>query len=111
MVSKKTASNPNWITDELDRIREYYGPVLKERFYVIEHTPAYNTGGYYDQNIPAKNRMVSPYFDTEDEAKAWMDEHEPDKGKFLHIWKDQLFERKIREWKYDYGYNRTRPQH
>jgi len=106
MVKAKVERDPDWLSKELKRIKDHYGPVLQERFYVIEHRPAYNTGGYYDQDIPAENRKVSPYFDTEAEAQAWMDKHEPDKGKSLHIWKDQLFERKLREWRSHHGYNK-----
>lgn len=103
MVKKK--SSTGFLEDELFLPK---WPVLDERWYVIEHTPAYNTGGYYDQDVPAKNVKVSPYFNDENAAKTWMDEHEPDKGKVLIVWKDQLFERKVREWRYDYDYNRTR---
>lgn len=65
---------------------------------MIEHTPGYNTGGYYDQDIPAKNRVVSPSFDSEGEAKAWMDEHEPDKGNTLIIKRKRLIRREWTEW-------------
>lgn len=103
--AKKTARS--WIDVRAD-IMKALGDVIGERYYVIEHTPAYNTGGYYDQDVPASNVMVSPYFDTEDEAVSWMNDHEPDEGKKLYIWKDKLYERTVRDWRYDYSYNRNR---
>lgn len=65
---------------------------------VIEHKPAYNTGGYYDQDIPAESVTVSPVFDTEEEAQAWMDRHEPDEGKTLHVKRKRLLRREWTEW-------------
>ena len=65
--------------------RDRESPVLKTRWFVLEIRPAYNTGGYYDQDIPEERRVVSPYFDTQELAQDWMDKHEPDKGKHLKI--------------------------
>ena len=109
MVKKKESEyGIDWLQSTLDRIESEYGPVLQERFYVIEHTPAYNTGGYYDQDVPAENHIVSPYFETEAAAQSWMDEHVPDKGKSLFIRKEQMQERTrvTREWRPDYQFNR-----
>jgi hypothetical protein len=71
---------------------------IKFRWYVVEHTPGYNTGGYYDQDIPAKSVKVSDYFDTEDQAQSWMDRHEPDKGKELIVKRHRLLKRSFTEW-------------
>src|SRR5689334_11272160 len=71
---------------------------IKFRWAVNEHTPGYNTGGYYDNDVPAKNTIVSPYFDTEEEAQDWMDEHEPDKGKSLNVVRHRLVKREYTEW-------------
>lgn len=106
--AKQTDSVRDWIARDLERIESEYGPVIKERYYVIEHRPAYNTGGYYDQDVPAENKVVSPFFNTEDEAQDWLDKHEPDKDKSLHLRKEKLQERThvTREWRTDYKFNR-----
>lgn len=75
-----------------------YSEILDTRWLVIEHTPAYNTGGYYDQDIPEKNEIVSPYFKTKEEAVAWMNDHVPDKGKTLWVRHQNKRSRTIIEW-------------
>jgi len=87
------------MAEELARVRAHFGPVLQSRWYVEEYTPGYNTGGYYDQDIPAEFVRVSRYFDTPEEAEKWKDEHEPDKGKKLLIRRENLYERKYKEWR------------
>lgn len=96
------------LLEQREALERQYGPVLKERYYVIEHRPAYNTGGYYDQDVPAENTRVSPFFDTLKEAQTWMDAHEADKGKTLLLRKQKLQERTVvtREWRTDYKFNR-----
>ena len=69
-----------------------------ERWYVGEHTPAYNTGGYYDTDVPAKTVRVSAFFDTEKEAQDWADMHEADEGNELRICHDLLLEKTVRSW-------------
>ena|SRR6476661_2743175 len=71
---------------------------IRIKWQVIEHTPGYNTGGYYDQDIPAKNVVVKDECKTEAEARAWMDRHEPDKGKSLHIQMRRLVRRYYDSW-------------
>ncbi len=71
---------------------------IKFEWCVIEHTPGYNTGGYYDTDVPAKNVVVSPYFGTEKEATMWMNAHEPDKGNSLHVKRRRLLKRTWTEW-------------
>lgn len=71
---------------------------IRFSWHVVEHTPGYNTGGYYDQDIKARNVKVSPDFDTEAEAQAWLDEHEPDEGNSLVIKRMRLVRRVITEW-------------
>lgn len=68
------------------------------RWFVIEHTPAYNTGGYYDQDVRETNVVVSPPFDREEDATLWMSQHEPDRGKELRIRRDRLVRRVYEEW-------------
>lgn len=71
---------------------------IRFRWCVVEHTPAYNTGGYYDQDIKAKNVVVSEYFDTEEQAIAWRDRHEPDEGNTLFVKRERLVQRSYQEW-------------
>lgn len=91
MVQKKPSGRN--ILDVIREQAEEYNkrcPIIASRWYVIEVTPAYNTGGYYDEDIPEKRVMVSSYFETQSEAQAWMDQHEPDKGNMLKIQKENL---------------------
>lgn len=91
--------NPNWLQEEFARIDEQTKRnTIKFEWCVIEHTPGYNTGGYYDQYVPEENIVVSPYFGTEAEAVAWKDKHEPDKGKSLHVKRRRLIKREWTEW-------------
>lgn len=78
--------------------RELEQNTIRFAWVVMEHTPGYNTGGYYDTDVPAKNVMVSAHFDTEEEAQAWMDAHEADKGKSLHIQRRRLVRRVYEDW-------------
>lgn len=83
----------------LDRhAKELEKNTLAFKWAVIEHTPGYNTGGYYDTDVPAKNVVVSDYFKTEAEAQTWMDAHEPDKGNKLFIQRYRLLRRVYEEW-------------
>jgi hypothetical protein len=76
--------------------RELEEKTIGFRWYVVEHTPAQSGFGYYDEGYPARNVVVSDYFETEKEAQEWFDNHEPDFGKSLHIKRD----RKVREVTY-----------
>jgi hypothetical protein len=99
MVQEKDAAKKrqqrmkDFLEEERRRMEEN---TVDRRWYVVEHTPGYNTGGYYDQDIPAENHVVSPYFKTKKEAQEWFDKHEPDKGKTLRI----ESQRKIRQVHY-----------
>lgn len=68
------------------------------RWVVVEHTPAYNTGGYYDEDIPAKDVVVAGDFFNEKTAQEWIDKHEPDEGNTLIIKRKRLIKREITEW-------------
>lgn len=101
MVQEKGAaqSRKNDLTDFLRKSAEEYDrSIVKTTWAVWEHTPGYNTGGYYDQDIPAENHLVSPWFDTKEEAVAWRDRHEPDKGNCLLIGHSDLTEKLVRRW-------------
>lgn len=86
MVSPKEVPS---IKDDLkalaDDIKVRY-PVVEERWVVVEQTPSWDDEGYWGSVYhPAENHEVSPYFDTEEKAKAWMDMHVADKGKRLFV--------------------------
>lgn len=65
-------------------------PLIQTRWHVIEVRPAYTESGYYGQSFPERSVKVSPYFDTQDEAVAWTENYEPDKGKFFSIKRENL---------------------
>lgn len=77
--------------DFLAREREKYEKsIIKTVWFVVETTPAYNTGGYYDTDVEEVNIGVSPDCDSAEEAREWMDRHEPDEGKYLRVAKSHL---------------------
>lgn len=71
---------------------------IRFRWAVNEHTPEYDYGDGWSHPIPAENRIVSPFFDTEEAAVEWMDRHEPDKGKSLNVVRHRLLRRTWTEW-------------
>jgi hypothetical protein len=80
------------------------GTPIAKRYFVVEVTPSvrYDAGdGHggtrYDWTRE-KSVVVSPYFDTAAEAKAWMDKHEPDEGKGLVVKHQTLYEKVVRNW-------------
>lgn len=77
---------------------EYDKTVVKTVWGIVEHTPGYNTGGYYDQDIPAEDKLVSPWFDTKKEANAWRDKHEPDKGNYLLLAHKDFRRQVVESW-------------
>lgn len=99
MVKKKgeEEARKNRFQDTLNRVNER-NPVVETKWSVEEVTPGYNTGGYYDQDIPEHFGQVSPFFNTREEAQAWMDEHEPDDGKYLAIRKHVAREMRMINW-------------
>lgn len=101
MVQEKNAATKR--VEALQRERReaqerFQKSIVKTVYGVLEVTPAYNTGGYYDQDIPEKRVLVSPDFATKAEAEEWMDQHEADKGNHLLIAVNHLRERTFRDW-------------
>lgn len=95
-AAKKRKDNLNeFLRKEAERYRK---SVVKTQWAVWEHTPGYNTGGYYDQDVPAENKLVSPWFDSKEEAEEWRDRHEPDKGNYLLIGHSDLTRRVVENW-------------
>lgn len=80
------------------RSRELEENTIKFSWHVVEHTPGYTEWGYYGDDVPAKNVRVSPDFDNEADAQAWMGRHEPDNGKSLHIQRMRLLRRTYTDW-------------
>lgn len=101
MVQEKDAvKNRMQSVRELEKkcVQELEQNTIKFSWHVGEHTPGYNTGGYYDTDISEKNVKVSPVFDTEEEARDWMNAHEPDEGKTLYIKRMRLVRRTHLDW-------------
>lgn len=98
MVTKKGEKRSgHWLMEELRRLDER-APIVDTKWSVVEVTPGYNTGGYYDQDIPENVVIVSPFLDSREEAEAWRDEHEPDEGKSLELVKHVAREHKYVQW-------------
>ena len=98
-VILKRKKEPLNIHEALKSVRPGLGTPLAERFYVIEVRPAWTDSGYWGEKYyPPETTRVSEYFASEALAQEWMDQHEPDDGKFLKIRKDVLYERVIRTW-------------
>lgn len=101
MVQKKNARSNDFsaMMDMLDELHEETERnTIRFRWGVNEHTPEYDYGDGWSHPIPAKNKIVSPWFDTEEEAKEWLDRHEPDKGNRLHVVRHRLLKREWTEW-------------
>ena len=87
MVQKKTKAKES-VTNWLQRSSEEYNrtnPVVEVKWSVEEVTPGYNTGGYYDVDVPEESVQVSVLFDSLEAAESWKDEHVADAGKYLAI--------------------------
>lgn len=78
--------------------KELDDATIRFRYAVNEHTPEHDFGDGWSRPIPAKDRRVSEWFDTREEAQAWMDRHEADKGSVLHIIRHRLVQRNYTEW-------------
>ena len=101
MVTEKDAAKKRVLSMQERRrksLEELEKMTLKIEYGISEVTPAYNSGGYYDVDVPEKRVRVSPWFDTEEEANEWRDRHEPDEGKRLVMCKRRLVERHFTEW-------------
>lgn len=95
-AAKKREAHRKEFRDSL--LRELEEKTVKFKWQVVEHTPGYNTGGYYDQDVPEKNVVVSPSFDTEAEAVAWANGHVADAGKSLKIDRIRLIRETCERW-------------
>lgn len=91
MATKKGTKEPSIMDAILAHEKEMKErhPLIATAFFVDEVTPGYNTGGYYDQDIPEERRTVSPYFESDGQCYEWIDMHDPDKGNHFEIMKSE----------------------
>ena len=94
-AKKQQQRKADFLREQAERLQK---STIRFRWAVNEHNPGYNTVGYYDTDVPAKNRIVSPFFDSEEEAVEWMDRHEPDEGNSLNVVRHRLVKREWTEW-------------
>lgn len=104
MRPKNRPPSANWLAEELERVRKRRGEYIRSRFCIIEITPpkreSYGDGHggtEYGWSMAKRNR-VSGYFPTREQAQAFMDLHEPDRGKSLEIKEEKLYRRVVEEW-------------
>lgn len=80
------------------------GEYIRSRFSILEVTPPQRCiqgdghGGSEIIWIGEKRVAVSDFFDTREEAKAFMDEHEPDEGNSLKIVEHKLYRKVVETW-------------
>lgn len=89
MATKKGSKGPS-IMDMMRKQAEEIdkkNPIIATAFYVDEVTPGYNTGGYYDQDIPEERRRVSPFYGCDGQCYEWVDMHDPENGNHFEIMK------------------------
>lgn len=85
-------------------IKASRGDYVRSRFYIVEVTPpqSYRRGdGHGGSEIDwtrEKSVTVSDFFDTKEEAQAFLDEHEPDEGKSLKIIENKLYRKVVETW-------------
>lgn len=85
--------------DFLDAERKRYrDSILKTVWVVVETVPEVPYDGGWDRGTPEVNRVVSPDFDSREEAAEWMDRHEADKGKYLRIGHKDLRQISYNQW-------------
>lgn len=101
MVQEKDAAKnrhqrrKDWLKAEQERYRK---SVIKTEWVVVETVPEVPYDGGWDRGTPEENRIVSPGFETRDEAVKWMDRHEADKGKYLRIGHRDLRQISYTQW-------------
>lgn len=87
----------DWIKEDRERFRATH-KFIKQRFYMVEVTPAYTESGYYGQWVPEERNRVSPYYDTQEEAEAWTEGWTPEQGRYFVIESETLREHVERQW-------------
>lgn len=100
MVKKKEDDN-NWLRKEMAHFEQKRkdSPIVASKYYVVEITPARRYHDGYDMTWSRESVLkVSPDFKTLEEAKDWVDQHEPDEGKTLETRVEHLREITERRW-------------
>lgn len=87
-----------WLNRQMKAIEERRGPVRGQRWWVSEVTPAYETMGYYSETIPQSEKRVSEVFYKKEEATAWLEKYEPDKGNHFVVRSETLHHVTNKEW-------------
>lgn len=83
----------------LRTFKDQLGTVVDERWWVEEVHYAYNTGGYYGQDVPEEVVSKSKYFDSRENAKEYMDSMVADIDCYLRIRHQVCYERLERTWR------------
>jgi len=109
MVKKKGEGDKRdgWLDDMLDNYEKTH-PIVKSIWFAVEITPPHrysydngHGGAEYDWT-DQKVVKVSPDFDCSGLAHEWIDMHEPDEGKSLEVYRQDLRETTIRRWGFMY---------
>jgi hypothetical protein len=93
----------DWLREDAER-RKREQPVIKTRWFVVEHTPSRRFatgdghGGTDYEWTHATYKVVSDYFDNVKDAMSWMDRHEADKGKTLEVKFQNLRRKTVDQW-------------
>lgn len=96
--------NQRSITEDLkaalrERAQGALGKPIEDRYWVEEVQPGYNTGGYYDVDVPEKVVDRSDYFTTKEEAEGFLADQVPsNKSNFLRLRRETLYERTVQTW-------------
>jgi len=94
-AKKRQREREDFLAKEQKRYRD---SVITTAWAVAETVPEVPYDGGWDRGTPEQNRVVSPWFDTRDEAVEWKDRHEPDKGKYLRICHKDYRQISYKEW-------------
>lgn len=100
MKSRKELENRQKLLSSMrEQAKSALGTPVRDRFWVEEVRPAYNTGGYYDVDVAEKVVEYSRFFETLEEALSHLEEHVPSvEGNFLRVRKQTLYERTTQSW-------------
>lgn len=87
MATKKTSEKPFNLRESMEKAHERWeANNVKRQFAISEVTPSRHQSGTHGGSwTRSRNRMVSPLFDTKEEALAWADGYTPDEGNFFTL--------------------------
>ncbi|AWN04073.1 hypothetical protein PBI_PEREGRIN_248 [Rhodococcus phage Peregrin] len=87
----KPKQKNNDLLEYIQKVRDKFGKVVDERWWVEEVSPGYEDE--YSRDIPEHVTDRSKYFSTEEEAIDCKDSVEPAKNHFLRIRHQQCYEK------------------